>query len=347
MLANGVEESATVRHAIDTVLRLNRAEVHDSNSPLWYRGNAGCSAPIESDRLQAAFNSLGAGRVVIGHTPTIRHRVLQRFDGRVVLIDTGMLTASYNGRGSALIIEGDRLTTVYENEADTGEPLPHPRRVGIRPGDMTADQIAAALRSAAITATEELDDGGRVLTLSAEPGPLQGVFVANKGCGKGVCPAVAAYRLDRMLALDMVPVTVVREVEGKAGSLQFLPAATQSETERSSRRLGGSSWCPLGDQFDSMYVFDTLGHNPGRHTDSMLYSRDNYQLMLVDNTAMFGTSGSRPAYLQDVALKVGDYWTGSLQLLTAATLNEQLGDVLDKRRVKALLKRRDRILSGN
>ncbi len=95
-----------------------------------------------------------------------------------------------------------------------------------------------------------------------------------------------------------------------------------------------------------MYVFDTLGHNPGRHTDSMLYSRDNYQLMLVDNTAMFGTSGKRPAYLQNVALKVGDYWTGSLQLLTAATLNEQLGDVLDKRRVKALLKRRDRILSG-
>ena len=38
-----------------------------------------------------------------------------RFGGRALLIDTGMLTSVYKGRASALEIDGDRLTAVYED----------------------------------------------------------------------------------------------------------------------------------------------------------------------------------------------------------------------------------------
>ena len=37
-----------------------------------------------------------------------------RFGGRAVLIDTGMLSY-YNGRASALEIDGDQLTAIYED----------------------------------------------------------------------------------------------------------------------------------------------------------------------------------------------------------------------------------------
>ena len=66
----------------------------------------------ESDSLEAAFDRIGADRVVIGHTPTVTRQVLQRMSGRVIEIDTGMLKASYKGSGNALIIEGDTLTVV-------------------------------------------------------------------------------------------------------------------------------------------------------------------------------------------------------------------------------------------
>jgi hypothetical protein len=36
-----------------------------------------------------------------------------RFGGRAILIDTGMLTAVYKGRPSALEINGDSLTAYY------------------------------------------------------------------------------------------------------------------------------------------------------------------------------------------------------------------------------------------
>ena len=43
--------------------------------------------------------------------------------GRVVLIDTGMLTSVYNGRPSALELTPGRATALY---ADSEEPLPTP-----------------------------------------------------------------------------------------------------------------------------------------------------------------------------------------------------------------------------
>ena len=68
------------------------------------------------DRLRAA----GAERMVGGHTPQRSRRIETRLDGRVILIDTGMLSEVYGGRPSALVIEGDDFTAVYP---DGSEPL--------------------------------------------------------------------------------------------------------------------------------------------------------------------------------------------------------------------------------
>jgi hypothetical protein len=52
----------------------------------------------------------------VGHTPQTAGRIQARFDNRVFLIDTGMLTSVYKGRPSALEIVGDTVAAVYPGE---------------------------------------------------------------------------------------------------------------------------------------------------------------------------------------------------------------------------------------
>ena len=149
----------TLKGAAETMTALNDASIHNSQSPLWYRGTVGCSTLLEDDTLRAALDAVGASRVVIGHTPTLTRRVLQRHGGRVIEIDTGMLNSAYRGSGFALVIEGDDLAVLSESSNTPTAPVNHPRRVGIRPGDMTADELAQFLRTGEIVDRQENSAG--------------------------------------------------------------------------------------------------------------------------------------------------------------------------------------------
>ena len=98
---------------LQALLQLNTWSLLAPQGPLWYRGYA--TLPDEAlQDVQAALQKRGAGRLVIGHTPTRTARITPRFEGRVFLIDTGMLSSHYKGgRASALEMEGGRVTAVY------------------------------------------------------------------------------------------------------------------------------------------------------------------------------------------------------------------------------------------
>jgi hypothetical protein len=61
----------------------------------------------------ALLERYGAKRFVAGHTPQQDGRITVRYGGRVILIDTGMLTSVFKGRASALEIDGEALTSIY------------------------------------------------------------------------------------------------------------------------------------------------------------------------------------------------------------------------------------------
>ena len=73
----------------------------------------------------------------------------------------------------------------------------------------------------------------------------------------------------------------------------------------------------------------------------MLYNLDNWQLILVNHENSFGVTIGRPAYLENVELKIGDQWRTALSVMDDEKLSKNLGDVLDKGRLAALAKRRD------
>jgi hypothetical protein len=128
--------------------------LHSAKGPLWYRGAAKTeesmddAAPFDGDgggvdvengseaeRIIARLQAVGAERMVGGHTPQKSWRIETRLDGRVILIDTGMLSEVYGGRPSALVIEDGSFTALY---LDGEEPL------AIEPQTADAEELPAA-----------------------------------------------------------------------------------------------------------------------------------------------------------------------------------------------------------
>ena len=331
--------------AADRLTALNTALVFEQESPLWYRGTVGCGAPIEEQRLMSALAAIPADRVVVGHTPTPMARVLSRMDGRVLRIDTGMLNAHYGGRGAALVLAGDSVEVLYEDQDAATRPVPQPRRVGSRPNDTTAEDLEELLRDGDIIDREAT---GRQTLLTLQKGDVrvQAVFDRARRPKRGFYPDVAAYRLDRALGLNMVPVAVVREVDGKSGSVRFVPEKTMTEAARLAAGRGGSALCPLNDQFQAMYVFDSLVFNEGRSKDNLLYDVTNWNIVLVGHEKSFGTRRGSPRYLANVDVSLNDAWVERLTAISRDSLETTMQGVLDSKRIDALLLRRDELIAA-
>ena len=340
-----LDESREVVAALDTIRRVDNDSLVATGGPLWYRANVACSGIIEWHRLEDALEAIGAERVVVGHTPTPGRRVLQRFGGRLVEIDTGMLNFYYDGSGNALVLDDDGLAAHNEAGGAPYDPLPHPRNVGERPHDMPPEELAALLQTGEVLSrTSDRETGRTVLEIGDGDHIVRALF--NRRQSKGFYPDVAAYRLDRLLSLDMVPVTVRRDVNGRDGSVQFFPRKIMDEGERAAEGRGFSAQCPLPDQFNAMYLFDVLVFNEGRTLARMLYDTRNWSLMLIEHTSAFSTRKGRPRHLEGAPIEFNDGWREALSALGDDVLTEQLGDVLNERRIRALAERRDELLAG-
>jgi len=325
------------------VVNLGNSPLHGSEGPTWYRGTAACNSLLEGDRLSAALDKLDATRVVVGHTTTVTRRVQQRMNGRVVEIDTGMLKENYGGSGNALIIEGDKLSVVNQDGESDSVPIEHPLRVGHESLALTDDDMAGILESGEITATKVDRTAWMLVQVSAGDTTVSAYF-SQLPQQEGFVPELAAYKLDRLLGLGMVPVTVRREVNGHQGILQFVPTDTMTERDRVAAGAGKSAPCALDRQWRAMYIFDTLIRNRARTPSSMLYSPDDWYLMLVDHGDAFDAETDWPSYLREVDLAIGEQWRIALLELDNDVLQEELGGVLDEQRLAALVQRRDALI---
>ena len=343
MSTGQLDETQTI--SAQAILELRKSPLHGPTGPLWYRGTASCNPLMEGDVLDAALNRVGATRIVFGHTPTSTRKIQQRMNGRVVEIDTGMLKTSYDGSGNALILEQDTVSVASQNETNTLMPIPHPLGVGTDAEFIDDETLTNILTNGTIVETGNDEVTWKLVQVAAFD---KTVFAYFKPLPKenGFIPEIAAYRLDRMLGLYMVPVTVRREIAGQQGTLQYVPLAALNESERVSRGKGDRAVCSMSKQSSAMFVFDALIHNSERTPLSMLYGPDDYQLMLVDHVNSFGTQKGRPAYLGSSELTIGDQWRIALLGIDDETLRLSLGEVLDKKRLSALGKRRDMLLEN-
>lgn len=331
------------------MIELNDSPFFRMQSVIWYRGNVLCNEVMAESELDAALRQFGAGRLVIGHTPTHNRRVLDRFGGKLIRADTGILKSHYHGQSSAVIIERGRTAVFYTAQDGLSAPDAQPRLTGVRPADlMTDDELEILLANSPIRENTGQKDGTRLLKLEYQGKLIPARFTpaVNKRKNRIFIPEVAAYRLDRMLGIDLVPAVVMRTVDGDPGAISLVQDKLISEQERSEKQLGVGAWCPLQDQFNLMYDFDILVHNEGRTPEEIRYTSGNWQLVLTGNHELFAARNGRPRYLKNAPVTLPDLLAGKLKGLDDDQLAAELGAVLDEKRRRAILKRRDVLLES-
>jgi len=270
--------------------------------------------------------------------------VQQRSNGRSIEIDTGMLTEMYSGSGNALVIEGGRVTVVNQDGRTGMSPVDHPIRVGHELLPIGEHELETVLASGDLV---ELTAEGETRRLMEVTYSDLAVFARfSESQDNDPMPEVAAYRLDRMLGLGMVPVTVRREVDGQLGTLQLVPATAVTGDKFVGIEGRVAAPCSLDKQAATMRVFDALIDNTARTSSAMLYDPQNMLLILVDHGAAFGAGTVWQGHAAAAEFVVGDEWRRALRELDDDALQAELGDVLDERQLAGLKQRRDALLDS-
>lgn len=327
------------------------------DGPHGYRGTAACNPFAETSVLQKGLQSLGAKRLVVGHTTTPTRRVTSRLQGSVLMINTGMAAYPHDGRITALLADRHRIQVLDVVDRALRAPTPEPRSPI---PDMTVNDIERFLENAPVVASEELGIGitkPRLVTLEQDGVQLRAIFKYGDVGGRGANARrelyrhadsfrydIAAYRLDKMLGLDMVPITVTRKIGHKPGALQLWHEQTVNRLQAREEGLSLAPSCPLSRQLELMYMFDYLVSNDDRNLTNMLQDKNDGNLMLIDHSRAFRTRKGWPKYYKNPELTIDDYVAGRLAALDAGQLNLELARLLQSSQIRYILRRRDRLL---
>ncbi len=153
---------------------------------------------------------------------------------------------------------------------------------------------------------------------------------------------IAAYRLDKLLKLNMVPVSVERSVGGRMGAVTWwVDNVLMMEKERISKKLIPPDVDEWNDQMYQARVFNELVYNTDANLGNLLIT-EAWELRMIDFTRAFRwqTKLRNANNLTRIDRRIYD----GLRGLDAETLKSELGACLSKREIAGILARRDRII---
>jgi len=145
---------------------------------------------------------------------------------------------------------------------------------------------------------------------------------------------IAAYELDKLLGMNMVPVSVEKtwKDEKAAAILWLSPIHSWKEMQDKPKP---PKWAP---QVARMKMFDDLICNRDRNAGNLLVD-DDWNLFLIDHSRAFIDDKGLAIALEHVDRKL---WTKMLAL-DEASLQSALGQWIDKGDIRAILARREKM----
>ena len=143
---------------------------------------------------------------------------------------------------------------------------------------------------------------------------------------------IAAYELDKMLGLGMVPPTVEKKWKGDVGAamLWLKPVRPWREVENLPKP---PKWSRIAVR---MKMFDNLICNPDRNAGNLLVDPE-WNLYLIDHSRAFITDKKLVSVMTRVDRELWD----RMLALDETTLSAGLGKWLDRGSIRAILRRRD------
>jgi hypothetical protein len=177
-----------------------------------------------------------------------------------------------------------------------------------------------------------LRPGGPVARMAWRPLP-PGV---HGGFRESYKAEIAAYELDKLLEMEMVPPTVERQLAGARGGAQvWVENIVDLTTDESPPTLHRTAWEM---QVARMTMFDNFIGNAGRNRGNTL--RDGaWNLILIDHSRAFGVEAELYHKMNRIDVA---YWD-RLERLTRKQLETVLGPWLDGNAIDAFLLRRDKM----
>lgn len=153
---------------------------------------------------------------------------------------------------------------------------------------------------------------------------------------------IAAYTIDRMIGLNMAPVSIERKHRSTPGAWTWwLDDVLMDEGEKLKKKIEPPDRVAYSRQWAMMHVFDELIANTDRNQGNIVYTRD-WRLWLIDHTRAFrkNTALRNPARITRCDRQVFE----RLKLLDLPTLKQAVGKQLDDGQIRTLLARRDAIV---
>ncbi|MDX1389239.1 MAG: hypothetical protein R3344_08615, partial [Acidobacteriota bacterium] len=364
-LAKKVREFHNLRNAI----------FMSAKGPLWNRELATADEKEYAPRLEKTLATLDAERIVIAHTTTTTGKIVPRFDGRVLMIDTGS-GPYYGGHASALEIADGAVRAIYPAESENlaaagrpaipanGYPPPDAESSGYprASGESDAD-VERFLLEAEIVETVDLGTGTTKplkVTLQMNGETRKAVFksvnVEKSGVTRFEDGTVvmnftdkyhydrAAYLLDRHLEIYRVPVTVFRRVKGQMGGLTEWVEGCFTEGDRREQGLQPPDTLDFQLQEGIMDVFDALIHNDDRNLGNVLIREDDWRIFLIDHSRSFRTDKDlEKKFAGQTAMLTPELYE-KIKALDIEELKPLLKGTVSGSQIKAMLKRRDLIV---
>lgn len=239
-------------------------------------------------------------------------------------------------------------------------------------GQFTADQLKQReaqeefLRTAEVVSFERVGDGVTKpfkLTLSKDGVESKAAWKDPSGTMLGYWEGwqyeIAAYRLDKLVGLDMVPPAVERQFQGRDGALILWVESKYSLRQivadqipipaGEDNRVNKRKWLTR--------AWDSLIGNEDRHQGNVLYTED-WRMLLIDHSRAFRMSRKfteRLMYGANGIVKDRDgtpflfrrlprSFVENIRALTYDSVKKAVGPYLTDKEIKSLLARRDLLL---
>jgi Phosphatidylinositol 3- and 4-kinase len=202
-------------------------------------------------------------------------------------------------------------------------------------------RIEEHLRTAGITSIEDIGTGvtrpRRAYLTPSEPVASLAWKVLPPGRRQGYWESykseIAAYELDRLLNMRMVPPAVERRIANETGAAVMWVVGMKSVKELGGKVPSAADW---GKPIRKMQMFDNLIRNIDRNAGNILIGRPG-DLILIDHSRAFTTDKK----LQNKVERVDAELWARMQTLTRENLTGALGGWLDEDAIAAIITRRD------
>jgi hypothetical protein len=254
--------------------------------------------------------------------------------------------------GSALVLLGP---LVFSQQAAPA-PRPAALKSNVTAVDLTREQMEHFLLTARIVADRPAGKGitgSRRVTMTdgqythdahvQEVDIYKAEYRTKTGIEKNFRDSykfnIAAYRLDKIMDLNIVPVCVPREVNGKPAAVDWwvddVLFDEEGRRDKNEEPRDENEWAR---QLNTIRDFDQLIYNDDRNQGNLLIDK-NWKLWAIDHSRAFR---DKPLLRDpDVLRRISAKMLAAMRTLTEQQLEDSLEPYITKEDIEALLARRE------